>query len=194
MKRILALAALAAALPLSASADPLPGTPGSCDGKPAAFHVKRAKALIRIAYDVKRIPDTSPATEAEKRAWREHRRCVLVANQRASIGGYVDERAERYARALRRHRFRTRFTPYFMGEPGFQWSAIPPYIVECETRGYYGHSRWRAANPSGAVGPYQLLGKGAPFPVAGQADKRAHHRIAASLWSGGAGASHWVCA
>lgn len=72
--------------------------------------------------------------------------------------------------------------------PYGEW-AIPEYIVECES-----HGSWSAYNPSGAVGPYQLLGKGAPFPVTSKADKLTHHRIASDLWAGGAGASHWVCA
>lgn len=67
------------------------------------------------------------------------------------------------------------------------WS-IPAEIVACES----GYS-WSAANPSGAIGPYQLLGKGAVWPVRTVADKREHHRIAANLYAGGAGRSHWVC-
>lgn len=78
-------------------------------------------------------------------------------------------------------------TPY-AGPNGTRW-AIPWYIVNCES-----HGSWSAYNPSGASGPYQLLGWGAPMPANTPARKLAHHRIAARLWAGGRGASHWVCA
>lgn len=71
---------------------------------------------------------------------------------------------------------------------GTYW-AIPYYIVYCESRG-----EWTAANPSGALGPYQLLGWGAPYPATTWKAKMENHRIAAGLWAGGAGASNWVCA
>lgn len=72
--------------------------------------------------------------------------------------------------------------------PYGKW-AIPPYIVRCESGG-----AWGAYNPSGASGPYQLLGWGAPMPANTIARQARHHIIAARLWSGGRGASHWVCA
>lgn len=75
-----------------------------------------------------------------------------------------------------------RLTPYG------RW-AIPTYIVECESGG-----SWSAYNPSGAVGPYQLLGWGAPYPAVTMHEKMMHHRIARDVWAGGAGASNWVCA
>ena len=94
-------------------------------------------------------------------------------------------------RAYYRHRGKMKYyhalTPYDCGSAGR--FAVPCYIVACES----GYS-WSAYNPSGALGPYQLLGWGAPFPVGGWRDKMEHHRIAGELWSGGSGASHWVCA
>lgn len=72
--------------------------------------------------------------------------------------------------------------------PYGKW-AIPPYIVACESGG-----SWSAYNPSGASGPYQLLGWGAPMPANTAARMARHHEIAAGLWAGGRGASHWVCA
>jgi hypothetical protein len=71
-------------------------------------------------------------------------------------------------------------TPYCAN--GQCW-AIPVQIVMCESGG-----RWDAYNPSGAMGPYQLLGW-----LPRGASKMAQHRMAAKLWNGGAGASHWVC-
>lgn len=97
----------------------------------------------------------------------------------------------RVGRALRagRHRAVDRYralTPY--PGPGRTRWAIPYSIVACESGG-----SWAAANPSGAVGPYQLLGWGAPWPVGGMHDKMAHHRIASQVWAGGAGRGNWVC-
>jgi hypothetical protein len=81
--------------------------------------------------------------------------------------------------------------PYYLGEndPWLRWVATPAYIVRCETRGYYGRGRWRAANASGAVGPYQLLGWGAPYPADTPHEKVRNHEIAASL-----GLGNWACA
>jgi hypothetical protein len=80
-----------------------------------------------------------------------------------------------------------RLTPYVCS---FGRSAIPCYIVMCESRG-----RWTALNRSGAAGLYQLMPMhGRPFPVRTSADRLAHHRIAHRLWRGGAGAGNWVCA
>jgi hypothetical protein len=58
----------------------------------------------------------------------------------------------------------------FPGPNGTRW-AIPWAVVKCES-GTSG--LWRAANPSGAVGPYQLLG---------WAKRLVHHRIAARLYA-----------
>lgn len=80
-----------------------------------------------------------------------------------------------------------RITPY---RCGFGRSAIPCYIVMCESRG-----RWTAYNPSGAAGPYQLMPvHRRPWPANTRAARLAHHRIAARLWNGGRGAQNWVCA
>jgi hypothetical protein len=151
MLTLLAVAAIAAA--------PAPDPhPASCDGKPVAFHVHRAKTLIRKS-------NGQPTDD-----FRRHRRCV-PPGAREHI-----KRAKQLAEV----------TPY--PGPGDSYWAIPASIVACES----GYS-WRAANPSGAVGPYQLLGWGAPFPVHGFADRLAHHRIASRLYAGGAGRSQWVC-
>jgi hypothetical protein len=94
-------------------------------------------------------------------------------------------KAERTKR-LRIARMARSLTPYNCGSNG--WWAIPCSIIACES----GFS-WSAYNPSGASGPYQLLGWGAPMPADTPAKKLRHHQIAARLWNGGAGRSHWVC-
>lgn len=77
-----------------------------------------------------------------------------------------------------------RYTPYSCT---FGRSPIPCRIIWCESRG-----SWTARNPSGAIGRFQLLGKGAPWPANTWERRRAHERIAFRLFAGGAGASHWA--
>lgn len=89
-------------------------------------------------------------------------------------------------RGYGRYRALRQIAPY---PGGGTWWAIPYYVVACESGG-----SWTAYNPSGASGPYQLLGWGAPYPATTWREKMANHRIAADLWAGGAGASNWVCA
>lgn len=77
-------------------------TPLSCDGKPADFHAERAKKVAREAHDHagsdSRILDATPAKRSEKRAWQEHRRCLLDGDRRQRIGRYVDRRAIEFER------------------------------------------------------------------------------------------------
>jgi hypothetical protein len=92
------------------------------------------------------------------------------------------------ARKVKEHFFLYRryrqITPYRCQRGSYGTWAIPCYIIACES-----HFSWSAANPSGAVGPYQELGWGAPFPVRNFRDKLRHHEIAHSL-----SLSNWVCA
>jgi hypothetical protein len=84
-----------------------------------------------------------------------------------------------------RYRAFRRIAPY---PGGGTWWSIPYSIVYCESRG-----EWGAYNPSGAVGPYQLLGWGAPYPATTWRERMANHRIARELWIS-QGSSPWVCA
>ena len=105
-------------------------------------------------------------------------------------------RGQRWARAKRKlyiHRRTVRLAHYRLVPYGpcfgGRWS-VPCYVIGCES-----HGHWGAYNPSGAAGPYQLMGMhGRPFPVRSWRDRMAHHRIASNLWDGGNGASAWVCA
>lgn len=92
----------------------------------------------------------------------------------------------RERRSYGRYRALRLVAPYPGG--GTYW-AIPYYIVYCESRG-----EWTAYNASGALGPYQLLGWGAPYPATTWRAKMENHHIAADVWAGGAGASNWACA
>jgi hypothetical protein len=73
-------------------------TPATCDGKTADFHAHRAKALIKKAYSSLRILDASPAQSQEKKAWREHRRCLRSIDRRKRISAFVDRKQDAFAR------------------------------------------------------------------------------------------------
>lgn len=102
-------------------------------------------------------------------------------------------------RAFREHRHevqeRIALAPYPFGEPTLARVAIPPYVVRCETRGYYGASRWTAVNASsGARGPYQLL-PSTYYGVCSSCDwsHLDQDRAARAVWDR-SGGSEWACA
>lgn len=109
---------------------------------------------------------------------RRQARCVPDGKPEAFVKGQIE-------RARGQYRHRLQITPYDCGSHGY-W-AVPCYIIERESR-----YQWGAYNgSSGARGPYQFLGWPVPWPVTSEKDKMAHHRMAAKLWNGGAGCSHW---
>lgn len=110
-----------------------------------------------------------PNFAARKRVGKMHRRFKAAREERQRRAAQVNA-----------------LLPY-PGPNGTRW-AIPWHIVACESGG-----DWTAVNASsGALGAYQFLGWSVPWPVRTEADKMAHHRQAAALWQGGAGASHWA--
>lgn len=121
-------------------------------------------------------------------AFRHMLRCAAGPGHREAIKHrWRDAKRAFYSHVAYMREF-VALTPYECGSAGR--FAIPCYIVACES----GFS-WSAYNPSGAASVYQIMAEhGRPFPVTSAADKLAHHRIAAALWDGGAGASNWVCA
>ena len=120
---------LAAAMLLA----PVAGTPASCDGKPAQFHVHRAKALIAEAHDPDRYPDKTPVKPPEKFAWQEHRRCILARNLRGKVSRYRDRMEQRYDR---RWKVRARAELYarLINPPGAGYLAG---LRACESGGNY---------------------------------------------------------
>lgn len=96
-----------------------------------------------------------------------------AASRKASRNMLAFQRAQSVQRRLRLELLA--ITP-FIGPGGTRW-AIPWKVVWCESSG-----RWRAANASGAVGPYQLLGHGAIYPASTRAAKMQNHRIARRLY------------
>ena len=166
-------------LPASTASAPTYGTqtatkpPGCTSSYSRADFHRSARRSVRRA----------PLTSHEKRTIRRVVRCQRSARSRRVVRFHW----QRYRRAYHRRQAVLAVTPY-PGPNGTRWS-IPWRVVACESGG-----RWGAYNPSGAAGPYQIMAMhGRPFPVRTSADRLRHHQIAANLWRGGAGASHWVC-
>lgn len=138
--------------------------------------------LARAVFDHRRWQRKHPVGPAARRALAKQRLCARTpeVRQRQRELWITHKRSFFRFRALRL------IAPY--SGPGGTWWAIPYSIVSCESGG-----SWSAYNPSGASGPYQLLGWGAPYPANTWKQKMANHRIAASVWAGGAGRSNWVC-
>lgn len=107
---------------------------------------------------------------------------LCLANKRKSHRAYATKRRLR-ARFRARLAY-YRLTPYGPCYGG-RW-AVPCEIIGGESGGY-----WGAENPYGCVGPYQFCGWSVPWPADSEADRVAHHRMAAYLWKGGAGCSNW---
>lgn len=106
---------------------------------------------------------------------------------RTSRRAYNRHRRHKFAERRRRQRLDA-LTPYGA------W-AIPESIVMCESGGNF-----RALNPSGAGGAYQIMpgtwvayGGLAFAPSALSASEKAQHIVAARIWAD-VGASAWVCA
>jgi hypothetical protein len=144
---------------------------------PAEYTRADFHRAAKKAYDGR-----SAATRHERRTLARVIRCQ--ARPRASRTVIAVHQRRYRARHLRRIELR-RLAPYDCGRHGH--FAVPCGIVYRES-----HYSWNAYNgSSGARGPYQFLGWRVPWPVRSAADRMAHHRMAARLWNGGAGASHW---
>jgi hypothetical protein len=129
------------------------------------------------------------AYDGRHAATRHERRTlvrVVRCQQRPRASAAPIARHRRQYRHRHLHRLELRaIAPYDCGSHGR--FAVPCSIVYRES-----HYSWDAYNASsGARGPYQFLGWRVPWPVRSAAARLAHHRMAARLWAGGAGASHW---
>lgn len=162
----------------------------TCDGRTVRFHVRKAKKTIARAYAHRNWKDAHPFGKAASKLVRDHKRCIYEPRSaRREIGKYRTAKLKSF-RKYRQKQLQDEGgwcspTPHPDGAGCWE---IPVSIVLCESQG-----SWSAANPSGAVGPYQLLGWGAPFPVNTRSEAMAHHQIASRVWAGGAGRSNWVC-
>lgn len=135
---LIVTAGIAALALIAARAPAHDATPLTCDGKPAKFHMQRAHTIIGKAFARTRFLDATPATAAEKRAWRSHKFC-LRGERRDRIGRMVDE-----ARAAFEADYLGRLYP-----PGLATLAA---IRQCESRGNY-----QAVDSSGTYfGAYQF--------------------------------------
>jgi hypothetical protein len=141
--------------------------------------------LWEKGYSADRWEDKSPVKNGEKVAIKSHKFCLNRASDRKVVAKQGNKYKAKFDSKRHELVFRAKYTPYKCGN---SYWAIPCSIIACES-GF----DWYASNPSGAVGPYQLLGWGAPYPADTQAEKEENHRIAASVWAGGSGRSNWVC-
>jgi hypothetical protein len=151
--------------------------------RPGCFEHSTMRHYYRWAkhkYTVRKRPLT------EGQALHVKHLALCLATREKSDWAYAKRRL--WKARFRERLYYYRLTPYDCGSAGR--FAIPCYIVACES----GYS-WSAYNPSGAAGPYQIMESwGRPWPANTWARRMAHHRLAASIWRGGAGASNWVCA
>jgi hypothetical protein len=134
--------------------------------------VRRVWRFSHVDGDFRAQPVKRGRLKLERR-----RECAFSEPAHRKMTGYTSRRVALW----RWHRRIDAITPYG------KW-AIPPYIVYCESGG-----SWSAYNPSGASGPYQLLGWGAPMPANTAWARARHHEIAARVLRI-QGLSAWVCA
>lgn len=170
---------IAATLALSPAQVAQPNSPASQCGHEVT--AKSSRVFIAGVWDKTNWRRAGPPGQLALRAWRERRHCAGPANRRA-----MQRTWQRTRLAFGRYRKLRQVAPY---PGGGSWWSVPWYIVSCESGG-----RWSAYNPSGAVGPYQLMGWGAPYPANTWLEKMENHEIAADVYAGGAGAGNWVCA
>jgi hypothetical protein len=158
-------------------------TPLTCDGKPLQHHRHRARVILKHAYE-------SGPTRSELRAYKAHKHCIHDEETRQAIAALRD----RLKAELEQRQAIAALTPYDCGSHGS--FAVPCTIVSRES-GY----NPRAKNPdSSAGGYYQVIDStwaayggsdNSCYHVAACAPIDEQHRVAASIWDGGAGASHW---
>jgi hypothetical protein len=183
-KRMCALAAVAVSVsaPVAQAQMDIPTPlPTSC---PEMYTPSDYKSYAEKVYD--RSTVSAPAHRRMRRMYNcaasdVHREVIKKVHHRLKKARELRQR-----QAHEQARVANVLLPY-AGPNGTRW-AIPWPIVACESGG-----DWYAHNPSGASGPYQLLGWGAPYPAVTEAQKMENHRIAARVWNGGRGAFNWVC-
>ena len=184
-----AIAAALAAVPAGAVVTP-GKVQGSCDSRTPRFHVGEAKDTLDRIYDHEKWRKENLGTPAAEDRWRRHRRCLEFKTRRRAVTEYKQRKEDSRDRwRKRRQEAHESSGSWCSPDPHPSGSGcweIPTGCVMAESGG-----SWSAANPSGAVGPYQLLGHGAPFPVTGREEAMIHHRIAESLYRS-SGLAPWV--
>lgn len=182
--------------------------PGAAQSPPKVGQIKcnyiRAEALREFAEDVWRPIrwERGAPKKSTRRAFQRKLRCTGPGHRKAgrrswakAKRAYNRYRLAKYAeRKVQRERLR--YLPFDCG--GGVRSAIRCDIMLCESGGSY-----TARNGSStAGGKYQIIdstfyayggrpnGDSHPAAAAPPAEQ---DRVAAAIWSGGAGRSHWVC-
>lgn len=141
------------------------------------YHRKRMYGYAKTRYTRRK----KPLTEGQN-VYIRHVAWCLPTREGTT---WAFEKRKQWRSKFRKKLAYYRLTPFVCGN-GTRW-AIPCYIVYCES-----HYSWMAYNPSGAVGPYQLLGWGAIYPARTWKAKMQNHRIARRLYLS-QGSSPWVC-
>jgi peptidoglycan hydrolase CwlO-like protein len=154
--------------------------------KLATLEVRDRLATIAVQRQRDALAAMRSARQAREASLRRARAARLAALRRTIAG------RRRAQRALNRLEAQ-QATVFSSAGPGGPW-AIPWAVVLCESGG-------QNLPPNGATasGYYQMTdatwhGLGGRTQHAYQAPKSVQDRLAAKLWSGGSGASNWVCA
>ena len=195
MRTLFATIVLASALIIAPSASALSetlspdtdSTPKTTDHRTVKWHRLKAESIVYVAFK-HRSWEAGHRWNADrrKRVNRHKNKIQRSPEDRFQITSYLIAKRlsfKKWAKGQERKAQRDAADPSNWSPDGWM---IPTSIVMCESGG-----SWSAYNPSGALGPYQLLGKGAPWPVTTYAQAQVHHQIAAKLWAGGSGAGHW---
>jgi hypothetical protein len=166
--------------PTHGSAIIAPPDPCNAHPRPAA----EQRALAADVFALKRWRDPPPGRRAVKLMHRL-RGCA----DRSTRNGMAAAWHRAKHNLVIEHAYRSiAVYPGFVGEGRFlRWLVIPAWVVEAETSECggldppdAGACRWVIANPSGACGPYQLLGH-TSCDTSSAADKLRHHEVAAGL-------------
>lgn len=105
--------------------------PGSCDGKPVSFHLKRAKALIDTGYSKSRWEDKTPLKRSEKAGIYKHKFCIQIDKVRGQIEDYRKDAADSFKK-FRKHKLSSTWpTPEQVGVS----KSTLDQIAACESHG-----------------------------------------------------------
>jgi hypothetical protein len=186
MRKGLAIMTLAVlVVPAGASASQLPGpVTRNCE---RVYGGKTFSPLIKRSWAERKWEDKTPVSQRQAKRIENHRRCARSGKAQRSMVSMA-KRQRRQFRDYRQAKLaagRSWCAPSPHPSGAGCWE-IPATCVYAESGG-----SWSAYNPSGAVGPYQLLGHGAPFPVYTREQAMVHHRIAESLYNA-SGLGPWV--
>jgi len=139
--------------------------------------VKEFSKTVKQTYRLKNWKN-GPKKAAQKRV-KKQLKCAASPKAKAKMKKILSEKKD-FFKLYREYRKVATFPGLKEGDLWLTWLSVPAWVVRAETNGYYGQSRWYATNPSGACGPYQLLGH-TSCAINSAKDKLRHHIVAAGL-------------